>query len=86
MRVDGGAIFVLGCDVQVLDATFAHGVAVFVKEDFPDAHRRNTVMARLLQASVQGQALGKVILGYGAWVLAMYFAFMDHFCGVSAPR
>ena len=78
MRVDGGAIFVLGGDVQVLDAPFAHGVAVFVKEDFSDAHRRNLHgdgSAATQASTVQGQALGQGDgLGYGAWV------FCDVFC------
>ena len=56
------------------------GFAVFVKENFSHAERWNfhgDGSAAAQASTVQGQALGEGDgLGYGAWVFAMYFAFI----------
>ena len=91
VRVKRGPLLVFGGDGQVLDATFGHGFAVFVKENFSHAERWNfhgDGSAAAQASTVQGQALGKGDgLGYGAWVFCDVFCIHSvTSCGVSTPR
>ena len=89
--VDGGAVVVLVGHVEVLDASFVDGHAVFVEQDFSHAHGGHLDHdgSGASQAStVQGQALGQGD-GLGAWAGVLHDVFQIHrltSCGCSPPR